>query len=213
MATDGAGVFTLVEGRCTDMDSHGPRNGHALIILHEIYGVNEFVLGERRRYEEAGFDVFCPNLLGRPSFRYEESREAYDNFVAVVGFDVHKRVEDLAAQLGRCHRKVFVLGFSVGATIAWRCSGSSFCDGVVGCYGSRIRDYVDVAPTCPTLLLFAQRDSFDVDSLVGRLEGRPRLSVRRFDACHGFMDPFSRGYDALQARQAQTAIARFLAAL
>jgi dienelactone hydrolase len=65
------------------------------------------------------------------------------------------------------------------------------CSGIISCYGSRIRDYADLTPACPTLLLFAKEDSFDVNGLISKLQSKKRLSIVEFDAEHGFVDPFS----------------------
>ncbi|SET52294.1 Dienelactone hydrolase family protein [Enterococcus malodoratus] len=37
---------------------------NAVIILHEIYGLNQFILDVCNQYSEKGYDVFCPDLLG-----------------------------------------------------------------------------------------------------------------------------------------------------
>ncbi|MDI5811330.1 DUF535 family protein, partial [Salmonella enterica subsp. enterica serovar Anatum] len=42
---------------------------------------------------------------------------------------------------------------SVGATLAWLSAASGLCDGVVCYYGSRIRQYLHLAPLCPTLVI------------------------------------------------------------
>lgn len=104
------------------------------------------------------------------------------------------------------------MGFSVGATISWLC-GNNICDFIVGCYGSRIRNYVGVKPVCPTLLIFANEEkSFDVPKLVGLLEEKSSsfLEVKRFDGSHGFMNPFSSYYNKALANQALQHINKFV---
>jgi len=55
------------------------KNGNeaAIIILHEIYGINRFIEEVCIQYHNDGFDVFCPQLLGKENFTYEESSSAY----------------------------------------------------------------------------------------------------------------------------------------
>lgn len=105
---------------------------------------------------------------------------------------------------------MFIVGYSAGATIAWRCCENSRCSGIIACYGSRIRDYTDLNPTCPTLLLFANEDSFDMCMLVRRLHGKQHLTIIEFDAAHGFMDPYSKYFNIQQAKLAEDSITRFL---
>lgn len=170
-------------------------NTTALIILHEIYGINDFIKDSCRQYHEEGYDVFCPNLFCRQAaFPYTKAEEAYHAYRSTVGFDAYREIDLLAAQLKQRYAKVLVLGFSVGATLAWRCSESPFYDGIICCYGSRIRDYLTVAPNCPVLLIFAEQDSFDVAGTAIRLRSKKYTAVERIDGKHGFADCYSENY-------------------
>jgi len=182
----------------------------AVILLHEIYGMNGFIQEQCQKFREAGFDVFCPNMINRPPFPYEESEKAYDFFIKNIGFEVYRDVSSFIGQLSEKYENVFVIGFSVGATIAWRCCENSLCSGVIACYGSRIRDYTDLVPACPVLLLFAKKDSFDVPALVCKLQDKQHLSVIEFDAKYGFVDPFSRHFNLQQSKRAEESIACFM---
>ena len=182
----------------------------AVVVLHEIYGINEFIQGQCRKFREAGYEVLCPNLINMPPFSYEKSAEAYDYFIKHVGFEVYREIVALVSQLKKKYDHVFIIGFSVGATIAWRCSEYSLCDGIIACYGSRIRDYTDISPLCPTLLLFAKEDSFDILILMSRLREKQNLCINEFDAEHGFMDCYTKHYSPQQSKRAQDLIAHFL---
>jgi len=65
-------------------------NKKAVIILHEIYGINRFIKDVCSEYH-------------------------------ILGFDLYKEVEQLVEKAKFTYDKVFIIGFSVGATIAWRC--------------------------------------------------------------------------------------------
>lgn len=192
------------------MESISEKHGNAIVILHEIYGVNQFVKELHLKFTEYGYDVFCPNMIDRDSFSYEESKEAYNFFMNNVGFEVYKEISDFVNQLKDKYYNVFIIGFSAGATIAWRCSENSLCSGIVACYGSRIRDYTEINPSCPTLLLFAKEDSFDVHTVVCQLHDKQNLSILEFDAEHGFLDPHSKHYNDKQSKCAEEAITCFI---
>jgi len=67
-------------------------------------------------------------------------------------------------------------------------------DGVVGYYGSRIRDYIDVTAKCPVTLFFAAEEkSFDVETLVKSLN-KTNVDAQILEGGHGFSDPFNRNY-------------------
>lgn len=170
-------------------------NKSALIILHEIYGINKFIEQVCLDYHWLGYDVFCPDMLLREPFSYEDVLTAYSFFMEQAGFGFYKKVEDMIVELKQKYEKVFLLGFSVGATIAWRCSENRSCDGIICCYGSRIRDYLSLQPECPVLLLFAKQDSFDVENVIEVLQGKPMAQVYKLGASHGFMDSYSQNFD------------------
>jgi len=184
------------------------KNGNeaAIIILHEIYGINRFIEELCIQYHNDGFDVFCPQLLGREHFPYEDSATAHAYFFNEVGFDVYKKIEEQIKYLKLSYKQVFVLGFSVGATIAWRCSETSLADGIICCYGSRIRDYLQVTPSCPVLLLFAEHDSFDVQKVVNGFKEKENIAIFSLPAHHGFLDKYNKYYDEKEANIAAVLI-------
>lgn len=166
-----------------------------VIILHEIYGLNEHILAFRDKVSQAGYKVLTPNLLKREPFPYEQEEEAYSYFVSQIGFD---RAADEVRQMVRDHRDqydcIMIVGFSIGATIAWLCSASEI-DGIVGFYGSRIRNYAQKEPKCPALLFFARNEkSFNVSELVVKLEHCQNTHVHVIEGEHGFMNPYSKSY-------------------
>ena len=181
-------------------------NEIAIIVLHEIYGINKFIEEVCQDYHAAGFDVFCPAMLKRESFSYKDSLDAYNYFISEVGFAIYKKIEEQIEHLKKSYKKVFVLGFSIGATIAWRCSENSVADGIVCCYGSRIRDYLLVQPICPTLLLFAKYDSFNVSKVISQLEEKKNVETFELEAHHGFLDNYNGSYDKQQAQVANALI-------
>ena len=192
------------------MDRKSENSKQAIVVLHEIYGVNHFVKKQCQKFTEAGYHVFCPNMIDRFSFSYEESIEAYDFFMKNVGFEVYKEISGFVNQLIDKYDNVFIIGFSVGATIAWRCCENSLCSGIVACYGSRIRDYTNINPICPTLLLFAKEDSFDVHAMICQLQDKQHLSILEFGAEHGFLDPYSKHYNDKQSKRAEECITCFI---
>ncbi|MEM1486185.1 dienelactone hydrolase family protein [Oscillospiraceae bacterium PP1C4] len=182
----------------------------AIIILHEIYGINDFIKDQCKQYDEAGFDVFCPNMFNNITFPYEKSSEAYDYFMREVGFERYVEINTMINQLKNKYEKVFMIGFSAGATIAWRCCENALCDGIISCYGSRIRDYIYINPVCPTFLIFAEYDSFDVNKVAAQLENKPNLEIVKLPAKHGFMDLYCLNYQNQQAANAANHIVNFL---
>ena len=172
-----------------------------IIVLHEIYGLNSHIIGVCDRLAQANVDVLCPNLLGerQEPFHYDEEALAYRHFMTEVGFSAaQEEIEALARNVRDRYRYCFIVGYSIGATIAWLCSGKSdLFSGVVGVYGSRIRDYTLIEPKCPVLLCFPRaEESFDVAELIRTLSGKNNVNLFKADALHGFADPWSAKYCA-----------------
>ncbi|BFH64787.1 dienelactone hydrolase family protein [Paenibacillus azoreducens] len=182
-----------------------------VIILHEIYGINDHIRFFSDELTKEGFDVIAPNLLDRGAFPYEEEEQAYQYFVNEIGFDqsLHK-VKQIVEEQRKKYNRIYIIGFSIGATTAWR---SSECgvDGVIGYYGSRIRNYSEVEPECPTLLFFSQHEkSFNVMDLAEKLETKKMTDIEIVEAEHGFMNPFHKAYKPEEYKKCMEASLHFL---
>lgn len=198
-----------------------------VIVLHEIYGINDHMTGVCKQLSDMGYDVVCPDLLdGKSSFGYGREEEAYRYFMNYVGFEsAAKKITFLIRQEEKEYQHIFLQGFSIGATIAWLCcgettpSGEEFhyggslikCDGIIGYYGSRIRDYTDVTPKCPALLIYPEEESaFEPRELKKELCNKERTEVHILKGRHGFSDPYSPNYNEESAKEAERIAADFL---
>jgi dienelactone hydrolase len=180
-----------------------------IIVIHEIYGLNRHMQGFCELLSKQGFDVICPDLLERERpFDYSEEDAAYRHFIENVGFTgALFKIKDIVSDIKDAYQKIFILGFSAGATVAWLCSEEECVDGIVGYYGSRIRNYAELAPRCPALLFFPQEEpSFNVDELISALESKD-VEVHKFMGGHGFSDPYHSKY---HAESAQAAVSKML---
>lgn len=185
----------------------------AIIVLHEIYGINRHITEVCQRLHATGYDIYCPHFLGvdKP-FDYSQQEEAYHYFTSSVGFQVADRVTQLVSQIRSIYRKVILVGYSIGATIAWLSAAHAECDGLIGYYGSRIRDYMNLTPTCPTLLLFAsQESSFDPAEIVKAFETRETVTALLLHGSHGFCDPYAGSYHPESADDAKSLTQKFIA--
>ena len=184
----------------------------AIIVLHEIYGINPFMHAVCQKYHLLGYDAYCPNLLGISEyFPYDRQDIAYAHFIKHGGFARSSLVTDLCKNIGREYKQIFLLGFSIGATLAWISSASGMFDGAVCHYGSRIRDHLQLTPSCSVMLLFADEEaSFSPQSILPSLSAIPNVRSEIFNARHGFCDPFSPNYDATAAMKAEKLAQNFL---
>lgn len=189
------------------------RSEYAIIVLHEIYGINPHIKWVCEHYLAIGFDVLCPNFIRGDYFVYSREGEAYQYFVDHIGFDtVVCKAEKILYKAQRNYKKVFVLGFSVGGTAAWICSGlTSTADGVICYYGSRIRDYQLVTPKCPVLLIWAEEEAtLNVSELTSALRWKQDVIIHIFHGKHGFSDPFCKNFNEQSQKSAQDLVDKFI---
>lgn len=198
-----------------------------IIVLHEIYGINGHIAGVCKGFAGSGYDVVCPDLLdGKSVYDYSQEEEAYRYFMNFVGFEpAAKKVTFLIRQEEREYKHIFLLGYSIGATVAWLCGGDAAaagegflcggslikCDGVIGYYGSRIRDYMEVTPKCPTLLIYPEEESaFDPVEFQREVCKKEKTEVHILKGKHGFGDPYSPNYYEASAKEAERITKDFL---
>lgn len=192
-------------------------NSHSVIIvLHEIYGIDEHIKMVCKKFSADGYDIICPNLIHRGEpFSRQLQEEAYKHFMKNIGFDLAvEEVKQLIKQAKKQYSYVYLLGFSIGATIAWLCSNEEkICDGIIAYYGSRIRDYMNITPKCPALLIFPSEErSFSVKELVDSLKKR-NIDAHMLKGKHGFSDSFSRNYCAQSFQETEKLVDKFLGEL
>ncbi|PEY32306.1 hypothetical protein CN354_21995 [Bacillus cereus] len=187
----------------------------ALIVVHEIYGVNEHIQDVVTKFSSQHTDVFCPNLLHlNAPFHYNDEQKAYSHFMQNVGF-LHgkEKIEEMVQTLSKDYSSIGLIGFSIGATISWLCSNNPKVQFLIGCYGSRIRDYSYIIPTCPTLLIFPETElNCSVSSLITTLQeqNNPSLHIKQLPGDHGFLDPYTVKYNKESTKQAYEIIGSFL---
>ena len=170
----------------------------AIIVLHEIYGINNHIKDICETLVKEGNDVICPNLLlSNQTFSPVEEAIAYSNFIQNIGFrSAQQQLENSLLEILNNYKYRFIVGYSIGATLAWLCSQrEGFYNGVVGFYGSRIRDYKDVFPKCPVLLFFPKKEeAFDINRLIQGLSAKDDIKIVQVNASHGFTNPSSSKY-------------------
>jgi len=168
----------------------------AVVIIPEIYGTNQYIKDWMDFFILHGYDTYCVNQNVQDGYySYAQKEVAYNHFISNIGFDRYKEVDGYMMELRGCYKKIIVFGSSVGATIAWRLTESVWCDGVIGFYGSRIRDYLDVIPNNPCLLIFPEHENtFKVQSIIPNLLQKDQVEIHVLPGKHGFADPYGDNY-------------------
>jgi carboxymethylenebutenolidase len=151
-----------------------PTNGHGpgIVLLQEIFGVNNVMRSIADWYAKRGFVVLCPDLFWRqePGIELTDQTDAEWKraFELYQGLDEAKAVEDASAALAflrqhrACNGKVGAVGFCLGGKLAYLLAVRYAPDCSVGYYGVGIENALDeIANQKGHLMLHvAQQDQY-----------------------------------------------------
>jgi carboxymethylenebutenolidase len=143
--------------------------GPALILLQEIFGVNQHIRDLADMYAEEGYLVLAPDLFWRmrPGVELGYSDE---DFKRATGYYQHVDIDQAILDIGdalrtlranpRCDGKVGAVGFCLGGKLAWLTAARLPIDAAVSYYGVAIEENLGEAVSipCPIALHFASED-------------------------------------------------------
>jgi carboxymethylenebutenolidase len=146
--------------------------GAGLVLLQEIFGVNDVMRDTADWYAARGFVVICPDLFWRQQPGVELTDKTEEDwqraFVLYQGLDEAKAVEDAAAALkflrahAACDGRAGAVGYCLGGKLAYLLAARFRPDCAVGYYGVGIDAALDEASNIrgPVMLHVAGRDQF-----------------------------------------------------
>jgi carboxymethylenebutenolidase len=189
-----------------------------LVVVQEIFGVNEHIRSVADGYAEDGFLAVAPALFDRIEPEVELGYEGADLQKAmsfIPKFDIDKAVLDLAAALDFASRtsgkKAGVIGYCLGGTLAWLTATRRHPHAAVGYYGGRIGNYAHEEPSCPVMLHFGRKDSHIPAEEVEKVQAtHPEAEIYWYDAGHAFNATPRTSYNADAARLARERSLAFL---
>jgi len=150
--------------------------GPGLMILQEIFGVNEAIRATCDYFAEEGYVVLAPDMFHRLEKRVElgYSEEEFGKAFEYFGkFDFAKAVEDMTATVDHLkgmdavkgqgkggQTQVAALGYCLGGALAYQAAAHCGVDAAAGYYGVRIEDQLALKDkiTCPLVLHFGGAD-------------------------------------------------------
>src|SRR5215472_11364846 len=136
-------------------------SGPGIVLLQEIFGINQYMRDVADYYAEEGYVVLAPDLF----WRLEPGVELNDTqmekaFALYQKFDVTKAVEDIKSSVAAlkaeraCVGKIGALGFCLGGALAYLSAAHAGVDCAVGYYGVGIEKSLDLVAKikCPLVL-------------------------------------------------------------
>ncbi len=123
----------------------------------------------------------------------KDEKLLYNNFIKESGHEnyfqlAYKRAVELDPDI--------IIGFSIGASIAWRLSSFNFSSKIICFYPSQIRNHLDIIPKVETTVVFPKKElHFNLDKIIEELRLKKNLELKKSIALHGFMNEKSINYD------------------
>ena len=135
---------------------------------------------------------------GGKQMAFGDEARAYACFTEQTGLTAY--TDKVRTRVEACREPVMLVGFSAGATASWclACGkAASNLTRAVCFYGSRIRDFTDLAPRVRVDCILPESEpGFSIPELADVLSQKEGVSLRTTAYAHGFMNPLSKGYDA-----------------
>lgn len=176
--------------------------GPGIVLIQEIWGVNQHIRDVADQYAMDGFTVFAPDVFWRQQPRVDLGYNEVDNpkaFAFMNGLDRPNAVKDLAATATvlRAHSasvgKIASVGYCMGGALSFMCAAAGSVDAAVCYYGGGIDTLLDRAPAIkvPMLMHFAENDGHismaAVESVQAAFKGRDAVRIDVYPGVdHGF---------------------------
>jgi carboxymethylenebutenolidase len=189
-----------------------------LVVIQEIFGVNAHIRSIADGYAKDGFLVVAPALFDRIEREVELGYEGAD-MQRALGFmpklDTEKALADIAAAMefagNATGKKVGVIGYCFGGTLAWVAAARLHPAVAVGYYGGRIGNYAGETPSAPVMLHFGKQDAHIPAEDVEKVHAaHPEVEIYWYDAGHGFNCDARGSYNKGAALEARERTLRFL---
>jgi carboxymethylenebutenolidase len=200
--------------------------GPAVLVLHDMFGLNETIRAVADHYAGLGYAALVPNLFWRSqipeALSYDDDQHpiAWDRLKAldldVVSADMRVAIGWLRAQPFSAG-KVAAIGFCGGGRFAFLAAVRCGVDAAVSIYGLGISQHLGEIGNArgPLQLHYGLQDQHiprqEIDAVAAGVQGRPSVEVFLYpQAGHSFANPVRPTYDAAATRLAATRIERML---
>lgn len=189
-----------------------------LVVVQEVFGVNAHIRDVADEYAKDGFLAVAPALFDRYERDVELGYEGADMQKAmsfIPRLNIDHAVMDVAAAVQYAARsiskKVGVIGYCFGGTLAWLAATRLPVQAAVGYYGGRIGNYAQEQPKAPVQLHFGKEDTHIPPEEVAKVtSAHPEVEVFWYDAGHGFNAKPRASYNAEASRLARERALEFL---
>jgi carboxymethylenebutenolidase len=186
--------LTADDGHAFDVYEVRPDDAAAaIVVIQEIFGVNEHVRSVVDRYASFGFHAVAPALFDRvrPGIELDYDADGMTQGREAAGqIRWEPAMRDLAATVAHVAGTgpVGVVGYCFGGSLAWLSADELPIAAAVGYYGGQIHSLNDRDPAVPTMLHFGELDkAIPLEQVEEIMKAHPGVDVHIYEgAQHGF---------------------------
>lgn len=194
------------------------RKGPGIVLIQEIFGVNEHIRSVAEQYADDGYLVIAPDLFWRSGHRIEltydeagwkraiELMNATD--VDKAQKDIELAIDALKAQPG-LDGGIASIGYCFGGLLSYHTAANGLVDVAIAYYGGGIQNQLDRADEIevPLLMHFGEQDSHipleAVEKIAERFDNNDNVEIVVYpEAEHGFNCSHRDSYNQRAAAEA-----------
>ena len=194
------------------------RKGPGIVLIQEIFGVNEHIRSVAEQYAADGYLVIAPDLFWRSGHRIEltydeagwkraiELMNATD--VDKAQKDIELAIDALKAQPG-LDGGIASIGYCFGGLLSYHTAANGLVDVAIAYYGGGIQNQLDRADELevPLLMHFGEQDSHipleAVEKIAERFDNNDNVEIVVYpEAEHGFNCSHRDSYNQRAAAEA-----------
>ena len=196
-ATDGAGSFSAY------LLEPGTRPAGAVVLIQEIFGVNQAMRDIADWVADLGFIAVCPDLFWRiepgvditdkTEAEWKRAFELFNRFDQAEGIEDLKATVAAARKLAGANGRVATMGYCLGGRLAFMMAQQSDADANISYYGVGLDNLLaDLGKvTKPLIVHIADRDEFFPPEgrakVVAAVNGHPHIAAYTYpNADHAF---------------------------
>lgn len=172
----------------------------AIVVLHEVFGVNADLRATCAELADAGYLAICPDLFWRLEPHVDLSVNSYTDWqrglALYSSFDIEAGVRDVASTVDaarpsvRAGHRVGVMGFCLGGLLTFLTAARTRVDAAVAFHGARTEEFLGEAIDidAPLQMHLAEEDEFipraAQQTIVSALAAYPKIEVFSYAGCH-----------------------------
>jgi carboxymethylenebutenolidase len=189
-----------------------------LVVVQEVFGVNAHIRSVADSYASDGFLVVAPALFDRIERDVELGYEGVDlekGMSFIPKLSVENALLDISAAMAfaasETAKKVGVIGYCFGGTLAWVAAARLHPAVAVGYYAGRIGNYAGETLHAPVMLHFGKLDAHIPPEEVAKIHAaHPEVEIYWYDAGHGFSCDARASFEPVSAFEARERSLDFL---